>query len=254
MIRVIKKIDEWKQLRNSEFFIDKKIGFVPTMGALHEAHASLIRKSWNENDITVVSIFINPTQFYDPDDFINYPITYDEDLKILNDESVDYLFYPEYQSLYPDNYKYKIVETEFSKILCGASRPGHFDGVLSVVMKLFNIIRPHKAYFGEKDYQQLKLIEGMVKAFFMDLKIIACPIVRAENGLALSSRNKRLSNNSQITASEFPLLLKQNLSVDQIKIQLEEKGFKVDYITELNGRRFGAVYLNNVRLIDNVEI
>ena len=224
------------------------------MGALHEAHASLIRKSWNENDITVVSIFINPTQFYDPDDFINYPITYDEDLKILNDESVDYLFYPEYQSLYPDNYKYKIVETEFSKILCGASRPGHFDGVLSVVMKLFNIIRPHKAYFGEKDYQQLKLIEGMVKAFFMDLKIIACPIVRAENGLALSSRNKRLSNNSQITASEFPLLLKQNLSVDQIKIQLEEKGFKVDYITELNGRRFGAVYLNNVRLIDNVEI
>ncbi|MFH1197160.1 MAG: pantoate--beta-alanine ligase [bacterium] len=254
MTEVIRNIDEWRKLRLSEFFCDKNIGFVPTMGALHEGHVSLIRKSWEENDITVVSIFVNPTQFNDLDDFKNYPNTFEEDLKILNDESVDYLFYPDYYSLYPDDYKYKLEETKYSKMLCGANRPGHFDGVLTVVMKLFNIVRPVNAYFGEKDYQQLKLIEGMVNAFFLNVRIIPCPTVRTESGLALSSRNKRLTEDEKNIAVEFPRLLRQKMKIEEIKKQLEEKGFRVDYITEIDDRRFGAVYLGNVRLIDNVEI
>ncbi len=254
MTQVIKKISEWKKIRQSKKFENKQIGFVPTMGALHKGHESLIEKCVSENDVSVVSIFVNPTQFNDPNDLRNYPRTFDEDLTILNNNNVDFLFYPEYEEIYVDNYKYKIVENELSKILCGKFRQGHFEGVLTVVMKLFNIIRPHKAYFGEKDYQQLKLIEGMCEAFFMDIQIIPCPIVRDNDGLALSSRNLLLTDEERKLAVNFPKLLKSNKSNDEIKRELEQLGFKVDYIEEFNGRRFGAVHIGKVRLIDNVEI
>jgi len=254
MTRIIKKISEWKEIRNSDELKNKTVGFVPTMGALHKGHISLIEKCVNENDISVVSIFVNPTQFNDPNDLRNYPRTFEEDLAILKNHNVDFLFYPEYEEIYQDNYKYRIVETDFSKKLCGAFRPGHFEGVLTIVMKLFNIIRPHKAYFGEKDYQQLKLIDGMCKAFFMDIEIIPCPIVRDEDGLALSSRNLLLSKEEREFALNFPKLLASNKTKEQIKKELEELGFKVDYIEEFEGRRFGAVHVGKVRLIDNVKL
>lgn len=254
MTKVIKRINSFKNLRKSDLFENKSIGLVPTMGALHEGHIALIKKSMKQNDITVVTIFVNPTQFNNKEDLKKYPNTFKSDLKILNDLKVDFLFTPTYEEIYPDNYRYKIVETDFSKILCGKFRPGHFDGVLTIVMKLLNIIKPTRAYFGEKDYQQLKLIEGMVKTFFIDTKIISHPIVRTKEGLALSSRNQRLSEEERIKANKFPKTLALSLSNKKIKLRLKKEGFKVEYVETINNRRFAAVYLGNVRLIDNVKV
>lgn len=252
MTQVIKQIREWKEVRNS--LQKKSIGFVPTMGALHEGHLSLIRKSVSDNDITVVSIFVNPTQFNDKNDFKNYPVTFESDLAKLESEKVEYLFYPEYEEIYSDDFRYEINEKEFSKKLCGAHRPGHFTGVLTIVMKLLNIIKPTKAYFGEKDYQQYLLIKGMAEAFFLDCEIIPLPLIREKDGLAMSSRNKLLTEKERKLAPRFYHWLKSDNSIDTIKDKLEEEGFKIDYIEEIDERRFGAVHLGKVRLIDNVEI
>lgn len=254
MTKVIKELDKWKVLQRGKLFQNKSVGLVPTMGALHEAHIALIKKSIQQNDITVVTIFVNPTQFNNQKDFKNYPNTLKDDLIKLKKLKVDYLLYPKYEDIYPDNYEYKVIESNFSKILCGKFRPGHFDGVLTVVLKLLNLVKPELAYFGEKDYQQLKLIEGMVKAFFIDTKIVSFPTVRTKEGLALSSRNHRLSEEQKIKAIDFPKSLASSLSNDQIKSILRKKGFKVEYIEKIDNRRFGAVYLGNVRLIDNVKI
>lgn len=254
MTRVIKKSKDFIKLRNGKFFSNKSVGYIPTMGALHEGHIALIKKSLKQNDITVVSIYINPTQFDNPDDLKKYPDTFNQDLQILKKLKVDYLFHPNYSEIYPDNYNYRIIETDFSKKLCGKFRPGHFDGVLTVVMKLLNIVKPDKAYFGEKDYQQLQLVRGMAKAFFLDTKIISHPTVRTKDGLALSSRNLRLNEEQLKVAPEFNRLLKSRLPINEIKSQLENIGFKVEYIEKINNRIFGAVYLGNIRLIDNVKI
>ncbi len=254
MTRIIKSIQEWKFLLRSEEFKNKKIGFVPTMGVLHKGHAELIKRCICENGISVVSIFINPTQFNDPKDLQNYPQTFASDLKLLNELKVDFLFYPNYNEIYEDNFKYRVVESELSKILCGAYRPGHFDGVLTVVLKLLNVIQADRAYFGEKDYQQYKLIDGMCRAFFLNIEIIPCPNVREDDGLAISSRNLLLKSEERAHAVNFPKLLQSNKSPQQIKVELENLGFKVDYIEEIEGRRFGAVHLGKVRLIDNVKI
>ena len=232
---------------------DKEIGFVPTMGALHKGHISLIKKSIAENDITVVSIFVNATQFNDREDLKKYPDNPDKDISILESLNVNYLFTPRHNLLYNHNYSYRINETDFSKELCGAQREGHFDGVLTVVIKLLNIVNPKKAYFGEKDFQQYKLIKGMTEAFFMNVEIISSPTIRENDGLALSSRNLLLSKDDRKKATIFPELLMSGQSDKEVNLQLEEEGFKVDYIKTLNGRRFGAVILGNVRLIDNVK-
>lgn len=250
-MNTFKKIELWKNERKK--LAGNSIGFVPTMGALHEGHKSLIAKSLAENEITVVSIFVNPIQFDNPEDLEKYPDTLEEDKRILQEMGADYLFNPEYEDLYPDNFLYRIEETELSNKLCGAFRQGHFTGVLTVVMKLFNIVRPDKAYFGEKDYQQLQLIKGMTKAFFMDVEIVECPIVREKDGLAMSSRNLRLSEEDRKRAVFFPQLLASDLSDKKIASELRAKGFEVDYIETIDRRRFGAVYLGNVRLIDNVK-
>ncbi len=254
MTKIIKTISEWKQLKKSYELKEKKIGFVPTMGALHSGHISLIETCINENDISVVSIFVNPTQFNDPKDLERYPRTFENDLHLLEKFKVGYLFYPGAKEIYPDNFKYRVVEDELSKILCGAFRPGHFEGVLTVVLKLLNIIQPDRAYFGEKDYQQYKLIDGMCKAFFLDIEIIPRPTVREENGLAMSSRNLLLTKEERILAANFPRLLASEKSAEEIKSELEKLGFKVDYIADLEGRRFGAVYVGKARLIDNVQL
>lgn len=248
-------ISDPKNLKNELSKTDKSIiGFVPTMGALHKGHLSLIQKSRRETDITVVSIFVNPTQFNDPEDLNNYPDTIKKDTDQLKILGTDYLFTPKYEDLYTDNYRYKILETQFSNELCGKSRDGHFSGVLTVVMKLLNIVKPDKAYFGEKDYQQYLLIRDMAKAFYMDIEIISSPTVRDRDGLAMSSRNKLLSKNDRSKAARFPKMLNSGKTDGQIIESLTEEGFKVDYIETHNNRIFGAVFLGNVRLIDNVKV
>ncbi len=251
---LIKKISEWKRIRESELFSNKSLGFVPTMGALHYGHIALIKRSLKENDLTVVSIFVNPTQFNNKNDLINYPITLDNDIKILTKLKVDYLFKPNYRQLYPDNYNYKVIETNLSKRICGKYRPRHFEGVLTVVMKLFNVVKPTRAYFGEKDFQQLQLIKGMVKSFFMSIKIVSVPTVRDKNGLAMSSRNLRLTEAERLLAAEFPKILSSGDTIRQIKNKLRRQGFKVEYVEQIGKRIFAAVYLGKVRLIDNVKI
>ncbi|RMD49486.1 MAG: pantoate--beta-alanine ligase [Ignavibacteria bacterium] len=251
-MEIIKTKEEW--IEKLKVLNDSTIGFVPTMGALHEGHLSLIEKCQTENDISVVSIFLNPTQFDNKEDLEKYPSSIEDDISILKEKNVDFLFLPDYDYIYPDGYRYSVTENEFSKQLCGASRPGHFNGVLTVVMKLFNIILPHRAYFGEKDYQQLKLIEGMVDAFFMDVEIVPCKIIREDDGLAMSSRNLRLTEDERKIAPKFYQILSSGLNDEETKIKLEEAGFKVDYIQTIDDRKFGAVFLGNVRLIDNVQI
>ena len=253
MTKIIKSISEFLLIRESSNYSDVSVGFVPTMGALHKGHLSLIKKSKEENDVTVVSIFVNPTQFNDKSDFKNYPITFEDDFTKLNDESVDYLFLPDYDEIYKDNYRYSISENDLSLDLCGANRPGHFNGVLTIVMKLLNIVKANYAYFGEKDYQQYLLIKGMVEAFFVDTEIISVETVRDYDGLALSSRNIRLSEEERKKAVLFPQLLQSNKSCDEVLNELIENGFDVDYIKEIGNRRFGAVIIGNVRLIDNVK-
>lgn len=254
MTKIIRSIKGFKNIRNSSLFSGKSVGFVPTMGALHDGHIALIKKSLKQNDITIVSIFVNPTQFNNKEDLKKYPNTIKQDLTLLNKLKVDYLFNPTYKDIYPDNYSYKVTENSFSKILCGKYRPGHFDGVLTVVLKLLNIVKANRAYFGEKDFQQLKLVKGLVEAFFIDTKIIAVPTVRNKEGLALSSRNLRLSEEERLKASFFQKALKSGESIEKMKELLKKNGFKVEYIEKIDNRIFGAVYLGNVRLIDNVKI
>jgi pantoate--beta-alanine ligase len=252
MVKIVKTVEEWKGTLNKLEDRDS-IGFVPTMGALHSGHKSLMKKSIEANKTTLVSIFVNPTQFNDSDDLKNYPRVIENDIDILNELDVDYLFLPDEKELYPNGYTYRVNENNFSRKLCGAHRPGHFDAVLSVVMKLLNIIEPTRAYFGEKDWQQFKLIDGMVEAFFLKTKIIPCPIIREFDGLALSSRNVLLSEKHRAIAPEFNRVLMSGKSIDDMKSELINLGFKVDYIERYENRILGAVILGKVRLIDNVK-
>jgi len=249
---IIESPSEFHNLRKQ--FHGKSIGFVPTMGCLHEGHATLLKQARQENDIVVLSIFVNPTQFNDANDFSKYPKTFNADLELAVENKVDYIFLPNEKTMYPDDYRYRLTENNFSKTLCGEHRPGHFDGVLTVVMKLFHIVNPTKAYFGEKDFQQLKLIQDMVSAFFMDVQIIPVPTVREINGLAMSSRNKRLSENERLLAAKIYELSSSLTSADDVKKALNNLGFLVDYVKDIEDRRFIAAKLGDVRLIDNVEI
>ncbi|MDC7223936.1 MAG: pantoate--beta-alanine ligase [Spirochaetales bacterium] len=253
-MKIFNTIGEWK----AELHLQKRshisLGFVPTMGALHEGHRSLIERSLRENDKTLVSIFLNPTQFENPEDLKTYPQSYEKDKGLLEKWGADYLFYPTGENLYPDGYRYSCRENHLSRILCGASRTGHFDGVLTVVMKLLNIAEADRAYFGEKDYQQYLLIKEMGEAFFVNTEILPCPLVREKDGLALSSRNRRLSQEARKKAPDFYRILSSRDRGETIRKRLKEAGFQVDYVEEFAGRRFGAVFLEEVRLIDNVPV
>ena len=244
----------WKDQRRDDRKQNLSLGFVPTMGALHEGHLSLVRKSIKENDRTLVSLFVNPTQFDNQADLENYPNLVERDLDLLKEEGVHYVLLPDYEMIYPDDYRYQVTEKQESQLLCGASRPGHFDGVLTVVLKLLNLADANHAYFGEKDFQQLRLVQEMVVAFFMDVKVIGCPLVREEDGLAMSSRNRRLTPENRKVAPKFYSILQNASSVQVAKEELRSAGFEVDYVEELWGRRLGAIKLGNIRLIDNVPV
>lgn len=252
-MKVLDSIVSYQALRAS-LTPSMTVGFVPTMGALHVGHAALLSQSVAECDVTVLGIYLNPTQFDNEGDLQKYPETLNADLEMAKNLGVDIVLLPDYTQVYPDDFKYLIAETEFSNQLCGAHRRGHFTGVLTIVMKLLNIVKPQRAYFGQKDFQQYLLIRDMVKAFFLDVEIISCTTVRENDGLALSSRNVNLSEDSRHLAPELHDALISNDTDEEISMRLTKIGFQVDYIETRGERRFGAALIDGVRLIDNVSI
>ncbi len=230
------------------------LGFVPTMGNLHEGHIALAKRAKAENDFVIVSLFVNPTQFNQRSDYEKYARTFDADVKLLEEAGVDFVLSPDEPAMYPDKYDVQVIEKTISKELEGEFRPGHFEGMLTVVLKLLNIAQADRAYFGEKDFQQLTLVKKMVEAFFVPTDIIPCPTIRQEDGLALSSRNGRLSPEQRKQAVEISRLLKSSLSDDEIMKKLAEAGFRPEYVATKWGRRLAAAWLGDVRLIDNVPL
>jgi len=224
------------------------------MGALHAGHMSLLSRAKAENALAVASIFVNPTQFNDRRDLERYPRTLKADVEKLEEVKTDFLLLPSAADLYPDGYTYRVSETAESGALCGAHRPGHFEGVLTVVMKLLNLVKADRAYFGEKDYQQFHLIKGMAGAFFLDTEIISCRTRREADGLAMSSRNLLLAPEHRKLAPALYKALSSPSRPALIKKKLAALGFKTEYVEERWGRRFAAAKLGKVRLIDNVPL
>ena len=276
--RQVALIEHLKQISNSK----TTIGFVPTMGALHEGHLSLIENSLKNNSITIVSVFVNPTQFNNPEDLEKYPRTLESDLLKLESLNESIIVYAPNVD---DVYEGKTVSNQFDfdgleNQMEGKFRPGHFDGVGTIVKLLFEIIKPTNAYFGEKDFQQLQIIKKLVEKFILPINVISCPIFREKNGLAMSSRNERLSpNERQSAAIIYKTLLDvkskfNSESVMEIKKWVEtvfenQNNFKLDYfeiadeatllpceekIEAKKYRAFIAVYVNNIRLIDTVSL
>ena len=257
------------------------IGFVPTMGALHEGHISLVRRSKQDNDVTVVSIFVNPIQFGPSEDFERYPRDIEGDTEKLKEEEVDIIFMPEKSSIYPEGFLTKVKVEKISEKLCGAFRPGHFSGVATVVTKLFNIVRPTRAYFGLKDFQQYVIIRKLTKDLNIDVEIIGCPTVREQDGLAMSSRNAYLDKSQREAApvvnrclTEASDLIKSGIiDAYYIKELMHKKLLRepvvsvIDYagaydpdtldeLSEIKGDTLLAVALRigETRLIDNILV
>ena len=256
------------------------VGFVPTMGFLHKGHLSLIETAKKENDFVVVSIFVNPTQFGPNEDFASYPRDFERDKALCESKGSDLIFYPTPEIMYPENFSTYINVENLTEGLCGASRPGHFRGVATVVAKLFNIVQPEKAYFGQKDAQQVAVLKQMTKDLNFDIDIVSCPIIREVDGLALSSRNTYLVGDERKTA----LVLSKSLNLARKMIESGEKSSetvykaieklissepsaKIEYIEILNNETLKAVKelsgdilialavrIGKPRLIDNMRI
>jgi len=251
---VFENLSAWRDERLRQTHAGLTLGFVPTMGALHAGHLSLVRRSRAENDRTLVSIFVNPTQFDDPQDLVQYPRTLESDLEMLRREGADFVLLPDAADLYADGFRFRVTENERSRTLEGAHRPGHFEAVLTVVLKLLQIAGAERAYFGEKDWQQMELVRDMAAAFFLPTDIVPCATVREADGLALSSRNRRLAPVDRERAPQFFRILSTAPTADAAVVDLRGEGFIVDYVHDRNGRRLGAVRVGDVRLIDNVSL
>lgn len=259
----------------------QKIGFVPTMGNLHDGHLALIKQAKQTNDIVVCSIFVNALQFGLNEDWDKYPRTYDSDCEKLDQEDCDYLFYPEDSEMYPNGLdtQSRVICPTMTDVLCGASRPGHFEGVTTVVSKLFNIVQPDEAIFGIKDYQQLAVIKRMTEDLCLPVKIISAPIHREADGLAISSRNSYINEDERpkvkVLKQALELIAEQikagDLEFTQLEMEakkrIESEGFKADYVTISNRKTLepaavddreitilGAMYTASARLIDNISI
>ena len=279
MIKEIKKVTdlcfELAEIRKSK----KKISLVPTMGNLHEGHLSLIKYAQNISDYTVVSIFVNPTQFVAGEDFDEYPRTLDSDIESISKLNVDLVFMPDTEEIYPvnDQASIEVPVSELESIHCGKYRPGHFRGVATVVSKLFDMVKPDIAIFGEKDYQQLLIIRSLVKSLFLPIEIVGLPTVREKSGLAMSSRNNYLSQSDRQRAPMLHECIKTTIKsikngvIDYVYLEkeakffLEKAGFKIDYysICDLDTLRapinenlviLAAVWLGKTRLIDNARV
>ncbi|MBZ4644894.1 MAG: pantoate--beta-alanine ligase [Petroclostridium sp.] len=223
-MQIFNHIAEIKTYLRKEQKNGKIIGFVPTMGYLHEGHLSLIRRAANENDMAVVSIFVNPTQFGPAEDFERYPRDLQRDVNLAQQAGANVIFAPDVAEMYPQGYKTYVEVQEITNTLCGASRPGHFRGVTTIVTKLFNIVRPDRAYFGQKDAQQAIVIQQMTKDLDMDVEIMVCPIVREKDGLAMSSRNVYLNPQER----EQAVVLSESLALaKKLIIQGERDAFKI---------------------------
>lgn len=208
-MKIITTIAEMQQQMSAIKAKGQTIGYVPTMGFLHEGHKSLMKTARPENDIVVLSIFVNPLQFGPSEDLDAYPRDFDRDHKIAEAEGVDFVFYPSAEEMYPNPASVKVTVEQRTKVLCGKSRPGHFDGVATVLIKLFNIVQPDRAYFGLKDAQQVAVVDGLIKDFNFPIKLIPVSTVREEDGLAKSSRNVYLSAEERVQAPQLNKALQQ---------------------------------------------
>lgn len=258
----------------------KTIGFVPTMGYLHRGHLSLIRRAGRENDVVVVSIFVNPIQFGPGEDYKRYPRSLKRDLKLARQEGCDIIFYPQARQMYPRQFATNVVVKNLTSVMCGLSRPGHFEGVTTVCTKLFNIVRPHTAYFGQKDYQQAVVIKRMAEDLNMGFKIKMLPIIREGSGLAMSSRNEYLSPEQKKDAAILYQSLKEaeglirsgkespaKIKAIMRRMILKKDDIRTDYITMADPRTLKerkritsrvlvalAARVGKTRLIDNVLV
>lgn len=212
----------------------KSVGLVPTMGALHEGHASLVKKSVKDNDVTVVSVFVNPTQFNDPKDLSSYPRDIEADCKLLEEVGADYVFTPSVEEMYPTPDTRHFEFPPISTVMEGAHRPGHFNGVCQVVSRLFYITRPDKAYFGEKDWQQIAVVKAMVRSLNLNVKIVECPIIRDTDGLARSSRNALLSADEREIAPNIFKALKKSIEYSKKHNINETHDYVVEKINSVN--------------------
>jgi len=280
-MEVIKSITEVMEFSQETRDKGKAIGFVPTMGYLHEGHLSLIRKAKEENDVVVVSIFVNPTQFGTNEDFNKYPKDEKGDIEKIEKEGASAVFIPDASEIYPEGFQTYVEIEELTKNLCGIFRPTHFSGVTIIVLKLFNIISPKRAYFGKKDYQQFRVIEQMCKDLNLDIKITPCPIVREKDGLAMSSRNKYLTEEERrdatilyqaLTKGKDAILYHERDAEAVIKkiketIMSKKTLNKIDYVSIVNPYTLTnvshiesdvliavAAYFGKTRLIDNIEV
>ena len=277
-MRIIKSVSEMQSYADSLRAEGTTIGFVPTMGALHEGHLSLIRKSIEKTDKTILSIFVNPAQFSPSEDFGKYPRDFVRDEKLAEDLGVDIIFYPTEEAIYPDGYDTYIIVDGLSAQLEGKSRPSHFKGVTTVVNKLFNIVKPHFAFFGQKDAQQALIIKRMITDLNLDIVIVVCPTIREADGLAMSSRNSYLSPDSRKQAALIHRALKEaeflhlngeqssEILIQKIMETLNSASLvKIDYLSIVNletllpveSTKEGAlvavaVFFDKTRLIDNI--
>lgn len=275
LINSIKEMQEYRKLiRHSN-----NVGFVPTMGYLHEGHLSLVERSNQESDITIVSIFVNPSQFGANEDLSRYPRDLERDLELLGQYHVDAVFFPNAEEMYPEGYLTWIEVDQLSDLYCGQSRPGHFKGVATIVAKLINIVKPDYMYMGEKDFQQIAVLKQMIRDLNIDTIIRACPIIREADGLAKSSRNVYLSKEERIDAlclyesllKAKEMIFQQEKSVEKIKNAMSKhihsKNGQIDYIEFINPDTLKpldhiegkvhilmAVYIGKTRLIDNMSI
>lgn len=275
-MKVIKSLTQMLALCHLQ---DAKVGFVPTMGYLHEGHLSLVDAAKKECNVTIVSIFVNPAQFGPQEDLANYPRDLERDLKLLEERGVDYVFFPDKTMMYPKGFRTWVEVSELSDLLCGVSRPGHFRGVCTVVLKLVNIIKPRFMYMGEKDFQQLSILRIMLKDLNLTTQIVACPIVREADGLAKSSRNIYLSAQERtIATSLYRALYQARDSVNQGILDahalvenaitlLTQDGAKPDYVAIVDARDLSevisidshsrmliAAFVGKTRLIDNMML
>ncbi len=253
---VVNTVEQLHQALSSFHGKNHSIGFVPTMGALHPGHLSLVEKSVSENDITVVSIFVNPTQFNDKNDLINYPRTLDADLALLEPAGVDIVFAPDVKDIYPEEDTRQFDFGTLDKVMEGKHRPGHFNGVAQVVSRLFELVKPSRAYFGEKDFQQLAIIRAMVKQLHLPVQIVGMPIVRESSGLAMSSRNSRLSAEQRKLAVKISETLTKSRNFASSNTVEETIEWVVNTVNQNDGLRveyFEIVDGNSLQSINNWE-
>ena len=278
-MKLIQTISELRNELQSVRKQGKSIGLVPTMGALHDGHASLVKRAVKENDVVVVSDFVNPTQFNDKNDLLKYPRTLEADCALLEKHGAKFVFAPSVEEIYPEPDTRQFSYAPLDTVMEGKYRPGHFNGVCQIVSKLFLIVEPDRAYFGEKDFQQLAIIREMVRKYPFNLEIVGCPIVREADGLALSSRNARLSAEQRIQALQISKTLFDSVEFAKLHTLAEtkqyvedriaaSKGLKLEYFEVVDGNTLQTVsswedskyivgcitvFCGEVRLIDNIK-